>query len=541
MGSLGISYFQIEDRGEISYKSNSMETWRLLDTGARSAAENMAMDEVLLEWKSAETIPNTLRFLQFSNPTVLVGHHQSVEEEVRLGYCRAHGIEINRRLTGGGALYWGKNELGWEIYISKKDPRIPSGLEDLYRKMGEAAALGFRHLGVRAYFRPKNDIEIQGRKISGTGGTELSGAILFQGTVLVDVDVDEMLRSLRIPTEKLQDKEIESVKERVTCLKWELGRTPSIQAVKASLTNGFEETFGVRFENKPLTVEEENSIKAKVVPFSSHEYIFKTRDSLPRKKTLGSLLKAPGGLIRISIALDSKTHVINQILITGDFFAYPKRAIFDLESFLKNSKATPSNIKGIVHSFFSDQKPKIPGISDTHLILAIEEALQKMDLLPEGFSEEETHHLFPILKPFKEVRKPEVLLLPYCAKEVECVYRNLQGCEECGRCSVGDAAQMGRSFGMDPITIQNYEELESTLRNLRQSGVKEFIGSCCEPFYGKHRPDFERIGLSGILVDVERNTCYDLGREREALKGRFGNQTHLNLPLLKRVLEYAHG
>jgi lipoate---protein ligase len=541
MGSLGICYFQIEDRGEISYKSNSMETWRLLDTGARSAAENMAMDEVLLEWKSAETIPNTLRFLQFSNPTVLVGHHQSVEEEVRLGYCRAHGIEINRRLTGGGALYWGKNELGWEIYISKKDPRIPSGLEDLYRKMGEAAALGFRHLGVRAYFRPKNDIEIQGRKISGTGGTELSGAILFQGTVLVDVDVDEMLRSLRIPTEKLQDKEIESVKERVTCLKWELGRTPSIQAVKASLTKGFEETFGVRFENKPLTVEEENSIKAKVVPFSSHEYIFKTRDSLPRKKTLGSLLKAPGGLIRISIALDSKTHVINQILITGDFFAYPKRAIFDLESFLKNSKATPSNIKGIVHSFFSDQKPKIPGISDTHLILAIEEALQKMDLLPEGFSEEETHHLFPILKPFKEVRKPEVLLLPYCAKEVECVYRNLQGCEECGRCSVGDAAQMGRSFGMDPITIQNYEELESTLRNLRQSGVKEFIGSCCEPFYGKHRPDFERIGLSGILVDVERNTCYDLGREREALKGRFGNQTHLNLPLLKRVLEYAHG
>jgi lipoate-protein ligase A len=541
MGSLGISYFQIEDRGEISYKSNSMETWRLLDTGARSAAENMAMDEVLLEWTSAETIPNTLRFLQFSNPTVLVGHHQSVEEEVRLDYCRAHGIEINRRLTGGGALYWGKNELGWEIYISKKDPRIPSGLEDLYRKMGEAAALGFRHLGVGAYFRPKNDIEIQGRKISGTGGTELSGAILFQGTVLVDVDVDEMLRSLRIPTEKLQDKEIESVKERVTCLKWELGRTPSIQAVKASLTKGFEETFGVRFENKPLTVEEENSIKAKVVPFSSHEYIFKTRDSLPRKKTLGSLLKAPGGLIRISIALDSKTHVINQILITGDFFAYPKRAIFDLESFLKNSKATPSNIKGIVHSFFSDQKPKIPGISDTHLILAIEEALQKMDLLPEGFSEEETHHLFPILKPFKEVRKPEVLLLPYCAKEVECVYRNLQGCEECGRCSVGDAAQMGRSFGMDPITIQNYEELESTLRNLRQSGVKEFIGSCCEPFYGKHRPDFERIGLSGILVDVERNTCYDLGREREALKGRFGNQTHLNLPLLKRVLEYAHG
>jgi lipoate-protein ligase A len=518
-----------------------METWRLLDTGARSGAENMALDETLLELKASEKIPPTLRFLQFSNPTVLVGHHQSVEEEVRLEYCRAKGIEINRRLTGGGALYWGKGELGWEIYISKKDPSVPSGIEGLYRKMGEAAALGLRHLGVRAYFRPRNDIEIQGRKISGMGGTELSGAILFQGTLLVDFDVNEMLRSLRIPTEKLQDKEIESVKDRVTCLRWELGRAPSIQTIKASLTRGFGEALGARFEERPLTIEEENLLKTKVIYFSSNEYIFKTRNSLPRRKTVNSLLRAPGGLIRISIAVDSKARVINQILVTGDFFAYPKRAIFDLESLLKNSKATSSNVGDIVRSFFSNEKPKIPGVTECHFIRAIEEALQKMDLLPEGFSEEDTGHLFPVLKPFKEVRNPEVLLLPYCAKEVECVYRNSKGCDECGRCSVGEAAQMARSFGMNPVTIQDYEELESTLLNVKHSGVNEFIGSCCEPFYGKHRPDFERIGLPGILIDVERSTCYDLGREKEALKGHFENQTHLNLPLLKRVLEYCHG
>lgn len=516
-----------------------MKTWRLLDTGPRSAAENMTLDETLLELRASGKIPPTLRFLQFSNPTVLVGHHQSVEEEVRLGYCRSHGIEINRRLTGGGALYWGEKELGWEIYISRGDPRISSSIEDLYRKMGEAAALGFRHLGVRAYFRPRNDIEIQGRKISGMGGTEFSGAILFQGTLLVDFDVNEMLRSLRIPTEKLQDKEIESVKDRVTCLKWELGRTTSIQTIKASLARGFEEAFGVKFENESLTLEEENICKTKLPYFSSYDYVFQTRNSLPRRKTVSSLLKAPGGLVRISIALDSKARVINQILITGDFFAYPKRTIFDLESFLKNSKATTSNIRDMVRSFFAREKPKIPGVGENHLIQAIEEALQKVDLLPEGFSEEETHHLFPVLKPFQEVKKPEVLLLPYCAKQVECVYRNAKGCDECGRCSVGDAAQMARSFGMNPVTIQNYEELESTLLGLKYSGATKFIGSCCEPFYGKHRPDFERIGLPGILVDVERSTCYDLGKEKEALKGHFENQTHLNLPLLKRVMEYC--
>ncbi|MEW6376795.1 MAG: DUF116 domain-containing protein [Thermodesulfobacteriota bacterium] len=518
-----------------------METWRLLDTGRRSAAENMALDEVLLELKAEGKIPHTLRLLQFSNPVVLVGHHQSVEEEVRLDYCRAKGIEINRRLTGGGALYWGRKEIGWEIYISKTDHRIPSKIEDLYRRMGEASARGLRHLGVRAYFRPRNDIEIQGRKISGTGGTELSGAILFQGTVLVDFDMDEMLRALRIPTEKLQDKEIESVKERVTCLKWELGRTPSLSQIKASLTKGFGETFGVTFHSKPLTFEEKNLLKTKIPHFSSPDYIFKVRGALPRRKTLTSILKAPGGLIRISIAIDTKTRVINQILITGDFFAYPKRTIFDLESLLKNSKAFPSNIKGIIRSFFADKKPQIPGIKEGHLIQTIEEAIQKMDLLPHGFNEEETHHLYPVLKPFGSIRKPEVLLLPYCAKETECEYRYQKGCEECGRCSVGDAIRMARDFRMDPITIQNYEDLESTLLKIKRSGANGFIGSCCEPFYGKHRPDFERIGLPGILVEVERSTCYDLGQEKEAFKGQFENQTHLNLSLLQRVLEYSHG
>ncbi len=196
------------------------------------------------------------------------------------------------------------------------------------------------------------------------------------------------------------------------------------------------------------------------------------------------MLKAPGGLIRVSLAVDTKARVINQILITGDFFAYPKRAIFDLESLLRNSKATPSSVERIIRSFFGRKETEIPGIQENHLIQAIEEALQKMDLLPCGFDEEDTHHLFPVLKPFQEVRKPEVLLLPYCAKELDCSYRNRQGCEACGRCSIGDATRMARASGMDYLTIQNYEDLEATLRRLKSMGIRSFIGSCCEPLYG---------------------------------------------------------
>ncbi|RLJ01267.1 MAG: lipoate--protein ligase family protein, partial [Candidatus Aenigmatarchaeota archaeon] len=67
----------------------------------------MALDEAILEARSRGLIPNTLRFLQFSPHCVLVGYHQTVSQEVRVDYCRAQGIEINRRITGGGALYWG--------------------------------------------------------------------------------------------------------------------------------------------------------------------------------------------------------------------------------------------------------------------------------------------------------------------------------------------------------------------------------------------------------------------------------------------------
>lgn len=518
-----------------------MEQWRLLDTGPRPAAENMALDEVLLESRSEGKSPNTFRFLQFSHPAVLVGHHQSVEEEVRLNYCRARKIEINRRLTGGGALYWGTSELGWEIYVSKNHPAIPSRIEDLYRIMGEASANGLRRLGLKAHFRPRNDVEVGGRKISGMGGTELSGAILFQGTLLIDFEVDEMLKALRIPTEKLQDKEIQSVKERVTCIRWELGKSPSLNQIKEALIKGFEEVLKARFIEGSLTSEENDQLHLKLPYFLSPEYIFKIREPLPRQRRITSLFKAPGGFIRISMVVDQKSRIIRQILITGDFFVYPRRAIYDLESLLKNSKAVPSHIKENIECFFYEKKPVIPGVQKDHFVHALVEAVQKLDLLPYGFEEEETNLLFPVIKPILEVKKPEVLLLPYCAKERDCELRYQKGCEECGRCSVGEAFAMARRFKMDSITIQSYEDLESTLQSLKRSKVRGFVGSCCEPFFGKHRPDFERIGLPGILVDLQRTTCYELGKEKEAHQGRFENQTSLNLPLLQRILELVHG
>ena len=93
--------------------------WRLLDLPPLTAAENMALDEVLLEIRGSGRSQDTLRFLQFKPATVLVGFHQSIQEEIRLSYCREQGIDINRRITGGGGLLFDESQIGWELICDK--------------------------------------------------------------------------------------------------------------------------------------------------------------------------------------------------------------------------------------------------------------------------------------------------------------------------------------------------------------------------------------------------------------------------------------
>lgn len=515
------------------------QTWRLLDTGLRSAAENMALDEVVLTARIQGEAPNTLRFLQFSPRCALIGYHQAVEQEIRISYCQEHGIEINRRLTGGGGLFWDESQLGWEVFAAQNDaqgPRFPSGAEALYELLCQGTIRGLRELGVQAAFRPANDIEVKGRKISGTGGTSLGDAFLFQGSLLVDFDVDTMLRALRIPVEKLKDKEIESVKERVTCLAWELAEVPSLLQIKTALAEGFAEVLGVRFEEGPLTPFEEELLAQRLPHFQAEEWIYGVRRPLARRDELRALYKSPGGLIRVALLVTAQGNRIREAFITGDFFTYPRRAILDLEAWLKGVPANVEAVSDVVESFFASGEIEIPGVTAADMVHALREALEKTTYIDHNIHPEEVNHVFTVVKPLAEITQCPVLLLPYCAKLPECEYRFDDGCAQCGDCCIGDAFRLAEEYDLNPISIQNYEHLEEMLERLKGEGVPAFVGSCCEPFYAKHRDDFERIGLPGILVDVDSSTCYDLGLEQEAYAGRFENQTFLKLDLLERVV-----
>jgi len=514
-----------------------MQLWRLLDTGYLSAAENMALDEAILECRANGTIPNTIRFLQFQPSAVLVGYHQDIGQEVRLDYTSNHGIDVNRRITGGGSIYFDNSSLGWEI-IASKDSIHYFHPEEIFKIMCEGTINALNILGIKADFRPKNDIEVNGRKISGTGGTEHGGAFLFQGTLLTDFDVEAMVRALRIPIAKLKDKELKSAKERVTCIKWELGYLPSSKEIKEALKRGFEQALGIKLSEGELIHEEKMLLKRKLPVFQSEDWIYLDRRPMKEAAIVHAVDKTPGGLIRVSLAIDKQANIIKSALITGDFYAFPTRAIFDLESQLKLAPCDEKRIRGIVHNFFNSNHVIMPGISSDDIAASILEAVERASSDSFGIRLSDMNHIYPVNKNIKEILQDDYdyLLLPYCAKLPSCDYREREGCLKCGECSIGDAYEMAEAMGLKPITIQSFEHLMDTLKIIKDEGTKGYIGCCCEAFYCKHKDEMEESGVPGFLIDIDDTTCYDLGKENEAYKGSFEAQTQLKIELLSMLL-----
>jgi len=525
-----------------------MTAWRLLDTPPMTAAENMALDDALLTLKGKGVTPDTIHFLQFSPRAVLTGFHQSVEEEIRTAYCQAEGIHINRRITGGGAIFFDESQLGWEVICNKTFFGLKVPNVKLFKTLCDPVIMALRTLGIESAFRPRNDIEVKGRKISGTGGTESEGAFLFQGTMLTDFDVDTMLRSLKIPVEKLKAKEIDSVKERVTCLKGELGWTPPLKAIKAALRTGFETCLGITLEPMGLTDPEERYFEKRLKYYQSSAWIDLVKPNMNSKEVVQAAYKTNAGMIRVTLIVNLSQKRIKEIYITGDFLSFPSRGLFDLESELRGMRLDRAHIHEIIRQFFHEGRIMIPGMTEDDFLKPMDQALEKIAVSKHGLPLSLCNQISVTNGSFESVlkKRPSVLLLPYCSKEVGCDQRYEKGCKICGECSIGEAWMMGNEKKMKNTCIVSYEDLWDELMKMKRAGVSAFIGCCCQPFFAKHVDDFERAGVPGVLLNIDNTTCYDLDQAKEAYAGNFEGQTSVNLELLRAVLnvdvgQAAHG
>lgn len=347
-------------------------SWRLIDTGLRSAAENIALNRALLEARQAAEIPNSLRFLQFT-PSALLGFHQSAEQELNLDYCREQNVAVQRRITGGGAIYFDETQIGWELYLDKSELGM-AGMEDIARRICEIAARGISKLGVDARFRPRNDIEVDGRKISGTGGVFDGNALMYQGTLLVRFDVEKMLRVLRIPAEKLSGKAIASARERVANLADLLGYVPSPQIVKSALAGAFANEFGVSVEPGELSGGELDRFHKALVEIDTPQWVDQVKRPATDLPVLEAVEKFPGGMLRAALTFDVTRQRIGQVWFSGDFFVMPRRAIADLEALLRNIPA--DRIETQVLDFFARREVDMLQLRPEDFVTVIGQALR---------------------------------------------------------------------------------------------------------------------------------------------------------------------
>lgn len=236
---------------------------RILQTGYRSAAQNMGLDEAVLNEIAEGRSPATLRLYGWNPPAISIGYFQSLEEEVDTAACRKRGVDIVRRITGGGAVLH-EHEITYSIHIPETaaaEYGIPLGVLESYGKICGGILKGLALLGLDAKFVPLNDIivvtPVGPKKISGNAQTRKRGIILQHGTVLLKVDVEKMFSLLKVPNEKLKGKLIEDVKQRVTSVSDALGRTVQFVEAAGVLKKGFSaEFFGIALEEGTLSAQE---------------------------------------------------------------------------------------------------------------------------------------------------------------------------------------------------------------------------------------------------------------------------------------------
>ena len=235
-----------------------MGAWRLIRLEVWDAFTNMAIDEAVLTARIAGMVPNTLRFYRWKPSAVSIGRFQDVFNEVHVENCRKQGVDIVRRITGGGAVYHDcESEITYSVVVDGRD----LGFIDVisaYKTICNGLIEAVKILGTKADFNPVDprqcpNVTIKGRKISGSAQSYKRGVLLQHGTFLVDVDLEKMFTFLKVPWAETLADVLEAAKKGLTSAKQELGSRMSMEETYQALVRGFRRALKTELVEEELT------------------------------------------------------------------------------------------------------------------------------------------------------------------------------------------------------------------------------------------------------------------------------------------------
>jgi len=261
------------------------DQWRLITTFDLSGAENMALDEALLESVINGAAP-VVRFYTWQPATLSLGVNQPTGEIDRYA-CEELGFGLVRRITGGRAVLH-QHELTYSAIAPESDPRVSGGVIESYRKISAPLVAGLQALGAnveltapnRAAFRAMSqarryqnlseleqsnhgavcfdtasayEISTGGRKLVGSAQARRGGALLQHGSILLDIDWQAWVSVFAYASEAGRQRALQKLPTRMTSLREELGRDVSAAQVRAALLKSFQQVLEIGLEESRLT------------------------------------------------------------------------------------------------------------------------------------------------------------------------------------------------------------------------------------------------------------------------------------------------
>ncbi|MBM4425186.1 MAG: lipoate--protein ligase family protein [Chloroflexi bacterium] len=351
---------------------------RLITDDHVTAAFGLAADDCLAGRVGAGESEPTLRLYTYRSHCALVGRFQNVANEVHREYCEAHGLPINRRPTGGGAIIMGADQLGVALTLPGRGDDSYSHARELMAQFSAGVVKGLNALGVNASFRRKNDIEVNGRKVVGLGIYRApSGGLLFHASLLVGLDLPLMLRILRTPFEKISDKAIATVADRITTVRRETGRELEVAEVRARVADGYAAAFGLELDSGDFTHTELQAIaNLQSQKYESDDWIFQTT-AVPDAAGAAKL-KTESGLIDAQVTLAG--HTLKAVFIGGDFFV-GEGALAELEAALRWRSTDPAAVAAALTQAYTARAAELAALPLTALIQVVQQAIRRAQVV----------------------------------------------------------------------------------------------------------------------------------------------------------------
>lgn len=344
-----------------------MPPLRIIDTGERPARWNVAATAALTELHCSGRIGDTLRFHRYPS-SVLVGRHQALDQSIRLRACAEAGIEIARRVTGGGSVYMAPGALAWDLIIDRTT--LGGSRADAARTIGDAIAAGIARLGLAAQCRAGQEVEIAGRKVCGMSGYREGDTIACQGTILVDTDLRDIGHYLRLPANRLRGIGREIATRTATISEF-LGRLPDRGELECAITCGVVNALGCEPIYRMISPEERMVAEQRHrEEYGQDTFVYGDPPAARRHAIVGR----DGGVNAFIRLLAGKEPRIHQIWLTGSFSVSPPRTIPDLEAALRGTALAEAPVRAA--EFLDQRAIEIRGASRYRIAGAILSAHQ---------------------------------------------------------------------------------------------------------------------------------------------------------------------